>query len=359
MNKISDTLRKILLPLLAFIFMTVSCSDDVYIPRNAVYYFRNPFTLTSQERDFLVKQEVNSVYLHLFDVNLDSQKQPVTVNEIKFKDRLPENVEMVPVISFSSDVITDSLDLDQLSDYVIKNVDRILSENKYEFPREIQIDFAWTPENQDAYFALLRKLSKRVKAKDKKYQVSVTVRLHQLKANIPPTDYVVLVLFDTDDGNVPRSTILNYDYIHNRVEGLMTYRKRFTTTLPLYGFDLVYRDSVFQYEARGLSLTDTTLYDKVGDNTYMCKQYQHVVLAHDPDNTAARIYPGDVVRHIHPSSSMLDSVASLISRVRPDDFGNIVIYQLDDKCIKSYTPEYFRNIFKGGSMIKDEPLGWD
>lgn len=92
---------------------------------------------------------------------------------------------------------------------------------------------------------------------------------------------------------------------------------------------------------------------------YRSKIYRPVSQASDPEHATGRIYPGDIIRKVEPTAGMLDSLASLISDIRPGDQGNIALMRLDSLSVSRFPAKTYRNLFEGGSIRQARKVLWD
>ena len=287
--------------------------------------------------------------------------RPVVTDLVKFKDKLPADVKVVPVTSLDPYVVTDTTNVEWLARFIVDKATEIMVNNGYPEPNELQIGYDWEERDQEAYFDMLRDIKSILRKRDDG-QLSVMVRLHQLSLETPPVDYAVLMLDNTSRTRKTnaRDAILNYEAIHEALDDLIRYPLPMATTLPLYGWDLIYKNDKFRISAYGLNLNDTSRYTQLSPGVYKSKIFRSVPLSIYPYNHAGHIYPGDIIYHFEPSAGMLDSVASMISRVRPNDCSNVVLTRLDDPCIDRFHPHVYSTLFKGGSAIgKDSVVVWD
>ena len=111
--------------------------------------------------------------------------------------------------------------------------------------------------------------------------------------------------------------------------------------------------------ARGLNHQDTACYSQIDPGVYRSKIYRPVSQASDPEHATGRIYPGDIIRKVEPTAGMLDSLASLISDIRPGDQGNIALMRLDSLSVSRFPAKTYRNLFEGGSIRQARKVLWD
>lgn len=331
------------------------------IPANSMYYWNRELTLSQPERKFLTDQHVGTVYIHLFDLEPGANGKVAMTNTMTFVDQLPRGLNIVPLVFIKPDLLDKDWDMRKLADVIVGEADHELTSHGYPKPREIQVDCDWGgEENQAAYFRLLEAVGD-IMHRRSRGQVSCTVRLYQLGQDTPPADYATLMLYNTgsDRTRDPDNAILSYDAIHQFLDDLMRYEMPLSTVLPLYGWDMVYQYGRFSFVARGLNLQDTACYSQIDPGVYRSKIYRPVSQASDPEHATGRIYPGDIIRKVEPTAGMLDSLASLISDIRPGDQGNIALMRLDSLSVSRFSAKTYRNLFEGGSIRQVRKVLWD
>lgn len=340
------------------ILATTSCSNHD-IPMNAIYFWRSELKLTPEEQDLLRDQQVTTVFLHVFDVIYKEKKRnPEIINRISFTDKIPKEIKVVPVVFIDNGVFLSEINTEQLADIIFDNVTKMMKEHGYSAPSELQIDCDWDSKSESQYFRMLKEIQSKLEGESPK--LSNTIRFHHLTMNTPPTDYVALMLYDTKVYHTSDTlkTILNYNTVHNYLQPLMAYKLPLATVLPTYGWDIIYSNGKYRCVGRGLELKDTTQYEQRGPDIYRSKAYKSVPIAAYM-GMGGRIYPGDEIMHISPSEAMLDSVASLISRIRPGNKGNVIMYRLEGSELNKYTKQQLKALFEGGSMADQEVNQFD
>lgn len=283
-------------------------------------------------------------------------------NRMAFIDEFPKGLKIVPLVFIKPDLVSRYPDTKALAKIIVDESDKALASHGYPVPSEIQIDCDWGNEDrQDEYFKLLEEVGD-VMHDRTGGQLSCVVRLYQLKQKTPPVDYVTLMMHNTGSERTrnPRNAVLTYAEVHQYLDDLMRYDKPMATVLPLYGWDMVYQYGRFSFVARGLKLKDTTRFEEIEPGVYRSKIYRAVSPASDPENKSARIYPGDIIHNVKPSAGMLDSVASLISSIRPGDQGNIALMRLDSASLSRFPAKTYKTLLDGGSLVKrDRKVIWD
>ena len=200
---------------------------------NSVYYWRTDLRLDSTERVFLSQYNINKVYCRYFDVVMnDDATEPSPNATISFSDTLPAGIELIPTIYITEDCMHKPH-----KDLAKKIVDRILQMNEtndISNVREIQIDCDYTSKSRQTYYKFLEEV--RHQLSSKKYQLSTTIRLHQLSMPAPPASYGVLMVYNT--GNPlkwqERNPILDYRDVYPYLSRLDDYLLPLATAYPVY-----------------------------------------------------------------------------------------------------------------------------
>ena len=200
---------------------------------NSVYYWRTDLRLDSTERVFLSQYNINKVYCRYFDVVMnDDDTEPSPNATISFSDTLPAGIEIIPTIYITEDCMHKPH-----KDLAKKIVDRILQMNEtndISNIHEIQIDCDYTSKSRQTYYKFLEEV--RHQLSSKKYQLSTTIRLHQLSMPAPPADYGVLMVYNT--GNPlkwqERNPILDYRDVYPYLSRLEDYPLPLATAYPVY-----------------------------------------------------------------------------------------------------------------------------
>lgn len=200
---------------------------------NSVYYWRTDLRLDSTERVFLSQYNINKVYCRYFDVVMnDDDTEPSPNATISFSNTLPASIEIIPTIYITEDCMHKPH-----KDLAKKIVDRILQMNETNDISnvcEIQIDCDYTSKSRQTYYKFLEEV--RHQLSSKKYQLSTTIRLHQLSMPAPPADYGVLMVYNT--GNPlkwqERNPILDYRDVYPYLSRLNDYPLPLATAYPVY-----------------------------------------------------------------------------------------------------------------------------
>jgi hypothetical protein len=198
------------------------------------YYWRSKFTLDTTEAMALKENDVQTLYIHFFDVEWpDTLEAPILESPISF-DSVPAGYNVVPVVFFSNKVFEkiDSTALPGLTNKVLTLVARI-SKSAGTHPAGIQFDCDWTEKTKDNYFYFLREYHSRSGS-----TLSSTIRLRQLKfadrTGIPPVDHGVLIFYNMDSaGGAAGNPIYDRSSAHHYTPSLRNYPLILDLALPI------------------------------------------------------------------------------------------------------------------------------
>ena len=200
---------------------------------NSVYYWRTDLHLDSTERAFLKQHHINKVYCRYFDVVMsDDGSEPKPNATIAFTDTLPDGIDLIPTVYITEDCMHKSH-----KDLANKIVSRILQMNETNHignVHEIQIDCDYTSKSRATYYQFLETIKSQLSIIH--YQLSTTIRLHQLSMPVPPVDYGVLMVYNTGDPRKwqERNPILDYRDVYPYLSKLSQYQLPLATAYPVY-----------------------------------------------------------------------------------------------------------------------------
>lgn len=136
---------------------------------------------------------VGKLYIKLFDVEAGEKAgepgwEMVPVATTVFKQKLPNDMEVVPVVYITVDAIR-ALDVwkdgDSYARLIVRRIDDMMAEHYDGTIREVQLDCDWTQQTEHAYFMLVEKIKDLLH--ERGITLSGTLRLHQLREVECPT----------------------------------------------------------------------------------------------------------------------------------------------------------------------------
>ena len=335
--------------LLLLMLVGVGCQPTPQVSQqhntgNGIYYWKTTFELNDTERAFLKTHQVNRLYLRLFDVvATDDETQnlqfSVTPNAtIVFRDSMPENVEVVPVVYITIDALRKMQGHeDDYAKLITERVMNMADFNDLGPINEVQLDSDWTKQTQDSYFALCSRTGNILKEND--ILISCTIRLWQLSKRCPPVDRGVLMLYNT--GNLMAentdNSILDLDQVKAFLKG-KTYPLPLSLAYPTFEWCVWFRDGQYQGLFHDLDLKDSTLYQCIQDNRF------EVLKDHVAENRELK--KGDHIRYESVDFDLLQRLDDIVhQKMASADNAPIIIYHLDSANLSNYSQDEIRQIY--------------
>lgn len=238
---------------------TTETSGFVHDEANSVYYWRTEFKLDSAERKFLVQHDIEKMYIRFFDVvaedyyatgSVAGHKETIPNATIKFSDSIPQTVKsVVPTVFITVDALREMVgDEGEVASKIVRRVLNMISYNEIPGVSELQLDCDWTLSTDSIYFRLCNAVRENLGAmSDKKFTLSSTIRLHQLRRQAPPVDYGVLMCYNTGSYKNPKAanSILDYDDVFPYLKKELNYPLHLDVAYPIYDWILRYRGDKF------------------------------------------------------------------------------------------------------------------
>lgn len=308
MRVIISMVRACLLPLLAVVLLA-SCGREE--AKRSVYYWQTTLRVDTVERAFLARNGVGKVYCRYFDVvSGDDGPQPNAT--IAFEGAFPKTVEVVPVVFIVNDCMRQPHD--GLAEKIAKRVAQMNVTNDLPAAKELQIDCDWTMTTRRAFFAFLEKL--RALCHDRGMKLSVTIRLHQLSQPAPPADHGVLMMYNTGDVTKldVHKPILDIKDVMPYMRYLRGYGMTLSSAYPLFTWRVLFRGR------------------------------KYVGIMHGDDDLP--VLPGDSIALRQPELDDILKAKKAVGDARSDANSEIILYDLNDKNIKRFTNENFKEIYK-------------
>ena len=200
---------------------------------NSVYYWRTDLRLDSTERAFLKQYNIKKVYCRYFDVVMgDSSISPRPNATISFSDSLPDGIEIIPTIYITEDCMHKPHK--DLAEKIVQRIRQMNETNNINNVHEIQIDCDYTSKSRATYYQFLETIKSQLSTIH--YQLSTTIRLHQLSMPAPPVDYGALMVYNTGDPRKwqERNPILDYRDVYPYLKHLDQYALPLAVAYPVY-----------------------------------------------------------------------------------------------------------------------------
>jgi len=227
-----------------FLLLFISCSkEDVRKDEIAFYHWKAKADFTKSYDEAIKLTDANTVYMHYFDI--ESIKEPSWRNDgiyptyvLKSVNKAYQNLNIIPVVYIDNQVLkTEKLDILHLADRISKLIDQISTKHFKKKIQQVQIDCDWTVTTRSDYFVLLKALKS-------KYDINVTIRLHQIKfqdrTGVPPVNKGTLMLYNMGDlRNTEENSILESAIVEEYISERSTYPLELKIALPLFAQTVV------------------------------------------------------------------------------------------------------------------------
>ena len=208
-----------------------ACSYEDTPPEQALYCWKTQVQFSAEEADFVKNNRIERLYIRYCDVGL-RDNAPVPIAPVDIDTLRLQGKTVIPVVYLKNEIFNPELtegNSTYISTLAHKLGDYIEQINRYYRLRvsEVQFDCDWSLSTKQAYFSMLEAFKK-----EYPYQLSATVRLHQVKyreeTGVPPVDYGVLMYY-----NMGRITATGANSIYDRSTALRYLGKLREYPLPL------------------------------------------------------------------------------------------------------------------------------
>lgn len=251
-----------------------ACSYEDTPPEQALYCWKTQVQFSAEEADFVKNNRIERLYIRYCDVGL-RDNAPVPIAPVDIDTLSLQGKTVIPVVYLKNEIFNPELtegNSTYISTLAHKLGDYIEQINRYYRLRvsEVQFDCDWSLSTKQAYFSMLEAFKK-----EYPYQLSATIRLHQVKyreeTGVPPVDYGVLMYY-----NMGRISATGANSIYDRSTALRYLGKLREYPLPL--------DIALPMFAWGVHSADGQVFHLVGGLTHAQAQaISTLVRTDDPD----------------------------------------------------------------------------
>lgn len=266
-------MNKMFLIVSVVLILLCSCSGE-HKPQTpsahrGVYHWKTTYNPTDWEKKWMKDHKVDRLYIKLFDVEAgtkawESDWKMVPVATTVFKQKLPKDMDVVPVIYITVDAIR-ALDAELWSwgdkelyaKLIVKRIDDMMAEHYEGTIREVQLDCDWTQQTEHAYFMLARQVKGLLHKRG--ITLSGTLRLHQLREvenpyknelylggkDSIPFDRSLLMCYNTGRLQDPdtKNSILEFDDVKTYLKQYHSYNlPRTDVAYPVYTWGVDFDD---------------------------------------------------------------------------------------------------------------------
>lgn len=319
--------------ILFFLILLNSCQQKREV-NTSFYFWKTVYQTNAVEQNYVQHANSHQLFVRILDVdkNLNGEISPVA--PIKFKDPIPANLELVPVVFIVNDALKEINDaqIEKLAKNIVQFVDGKVKQAGKSAYGELQIDCDWTATTRLNYFSLLEEIKKQ--SSDK--VISSTLRLHQLKnqekSGIPPVDKVLLMCYNM--GNLRKygtqNSILDMKELEKYVDkNLGYYPMPIDVGLPLFSWAVVFRNQNYAGISKRLKFEDLqveTKFLKTVNGLYVVQT----------DLPEFGLYKNDEIRFEASKFADIKESAVYLSKYLSDKPINLLFYHLDELTLKKF-----------------------
>jgi hypothetical protein len=328
----------------------------------AFYYWKSTINLTNFEKQELDSLKIKTIYLKFFDVDWDEvYKTPVPVGKLQVANipndplgKLSGSIQVIPTVFITNECIQklDSADAEtlavQISELikVTRNTNQWLYRSSFADTSEIQIDCDWTSSTKNKYFRLLTVLKEHLNKDDgdRKYSLSCTIRLHQIKfvskTGVPPVDRGLLMCYNMGNLKNPatNNSILETEELKKYTGNLSSYPLPLDAAFPLFNWKVLYRNNVYTGLVQSLpeKAFSSSCYSKTGNRYLVLKDT--LLQGYD-------LKKGDILRDEQSDIKEVLAAALEIGRHLKNTPLRVSLYHLDSVILSKYSTHELESIY--------------
>ncbi len=326
--------------------------------KNSVYYWKTTFILDFTDFTFIRQHRIERIYLRMFDVSVDNNYRVDGDNTVPNATvRIPEEtyyrmqdslafLEFTPVVFITLDALKDAKGKEgRLAKNIVTRVKNMCSYNCLPNVKGLQLDCDWTNSTEQSFFFLCDSVKMEIHKQNLEWNLSSTIRLHQLARKTPPVDYGVLMVYNTGNFNDPDATnsILDEKDVKPYLKHLSNYPLHLDIAYPTYSWQLLFHKRQFTGLLTGVEVTDTTKFQHGKDScTYYCLEdlpYKEMV-----------IKKGDVIRVENSQYKDIVRVKTLIEEQLHGFAHSNILYHFDLHNFAKYSDDEINNILSVTSV---------
>ncbi len=292
----------------------------------AFYHWKSEADSSLIIHNALTQNHTSKIFMHYFDVEIHNNKvRPVYV--LSKIDNIYKNYTIIPVVFITNKAIKEA-NINSLSDKISELIDQISQHHFSKTLKDIQIDCDWTQSTRNKYFSLINKLQE-------KYNINVTIRLHQIKfqhkTGIPPVARGTLMLYNIGDlKNESQNSILQANIVEQYINSSSSYPLELDIALPLFS------QTVIKNNSNQIRIINGTNKKEMNKATDYFKQIDTNIYRVKKDTLYKGLYlsSGYTIKLEHSDEDQIINSYHLIqqSKINCND---IIFYHLDDKNLAS------------------------
>jgi len=307
------------------------------------YYWKTRFYLSNQERDYLSNLKIKKLYIRFFDIEYDEiSKNPMPVGTIRFANKVPEGIEVIPVVYLTNKALQKTADgsIEVLTANLYQLVKSLAAQNAIKFT-ELQMDCDWSETTRTKYFRLLKLL----KAELKNCKLTATIRLHQIKYNkitgVPPVDRGMLMFYNM--GKISAKENQNSIFDKNDAAKYVSYIKKYSlpvdVALPLFSWGIHIR------EHKPVELLNNLTSDDFSNNANFTQNGQSYMASQSFFFRGFYFMKNDMVKIEEISPDLCQDAANMVAKELSSSSRSIALFNLDSLTLSRYEKKNIEKIY--------------
>ncbi len=308
------------------------------------YHWQSDLNISSFEKEYLEKLEVEEIYLRFFDLDWNAQNGVVPVGPLQVENHnLPKHLKVIPTIFITNRCFTniEEADLPDLIEKMARKIRTQLEQLGVAEINQLQMDCDWTRSTRYLYFRFLELLQEEFS----KVKLSATIRLHQIKyreeTGVPPVDRGALMFYNMGDleKTTTENSIFDWNTAAAYLGRLPDYPLDLDLALPVFSWGVLFRNG------KMIKLINNLQEEDFRDTSrFKISQTPWVEVVKSTYLQGYYLYQGDRLRLESVAPNALIEAAGHLSEKMMTERLNVIYYHLDSTTLKKYSYAQFQTI---------------
>ncbi|MCT4638747.1 MAG: hypothetical protein N4A72_13690 [Bacteroidales bacterium] len=323
------------------IVLLIACSNsktDI-----SFYNWKNSAEISTDKAALLQKLNVEDLYVRFFDIDIKNKRYAFRPKSVVNIDSTVLNRDIIPCVFITNRSLYNipGNKVATLAKDVVTLINKIADKYSIQDINQIQIDCDWTKKSRPIYFELLKRIRDEL---DDNIQLSVTIRLHQIKypeiTGVPPVDRGALMVYNMGDIYKPstNNSIFDIRILESYIGNISKYKLPLDVALPLFSWGVVYRFGKPVKIIHPMNFSDTT-----GTGMFIAEHGKLKVKTNGYFN-GQYLYIDDVIRVEEVSFDDIIEGATLINSKMNKAPEKVILYNLNSKLVNLNNYEKFENL---------------
>ncbi|MEO5888906.1 MAG: hypothetical protein ABIQ31_01575 [Ferruginibacter sp.] len=307
------------------------------------YYWKSTVQLTAFELNRLDSLHAKTIYLKLFDVDMESSTAlPVPKAKLQVRDKhLFSGYHIIPTV-FITNACFQKIDSSQtilLADKIHQLIKDICEINQLNNIDEIQVDCDWTAGTRNKYFSLLQRIKELSNT-----NISATIRLHQVKfmatSGVPPVGRGLLMCYNMGNLKSPatKNSIIETSELKKYTANLSSYPLPLDVALPLFEWKVLFRNNVYHGLLENI---DENIFTK----SFTRKNNNLTEILADTLLAGYDLKKGDLLRSEKSDANEIMAAANEINKHLDNTRMRVSFYHLDSVTLNKFTTNELEEIY--------------